>query len=378
MKVTLAFDSFKGSLSSQEVAEAFESGLRSCAPECEVVKVVIADGGEGTTEALVEALHGEYIDAVVSDPLGRPITTRYGIVDNGSTAIIEMAKASGLPLLHPCERNPLQTSTYGTGEMIADALKRGCRHFLIGIGGSATNDGGMGMLSALGYQFLDKQGNRLKGNGASLLDVASIDDSQILPAVREAHFTVACDVTNPLYGENGAAHVFARQKGADTHMVEQLDRGLRNYAQVIKEYNDSDIAALPGAGAAGGLGAGFCALLNAHLVPGIEMILDAIKFDRIIADSSLIVTGEGCIDYQTLMGKTPSGVLKRASQHNIPVVAIGGKVVWCDALRDSNFAAILPITYDDIPIEEAMKPHIAQENVKKTAIYIANKYLLGE
>ena len=376
MKITLAFDSFKGSLSSRQVADAFEEGLYSYLPHCEICKVAIADGGEGTTEALVEALQGQYVEAVVSDPLGRPITARYGIINHGKTAVMEMAKASGLPLLTPNERNPLKTSTYGTGQLILHALERGCRNFLIGIGGSATNDGGMGMLSALGYRFLDKQGNILPGTGEKLSLVASIDDTHAHPALRECHIKVACDVTNPLYGEQGAAYIFAPQKGADIAMVAELDNGLRNYAQVIKEYNGCDIASLPGAGAAGGLGGGFKALLDAQLVPGIEMVLGAMDFDRLLEGSTLIVTGEGCIDYQTVMGKAPSGVLRIAQQHNIPVVAIGGRVAWCDALHNSGFAAILPIAADDLPLEVAMKQEVAYENVRQTAIHIAKMFNL--
>ena len=376
MKITLAFDSFKGSLSSSQVADAFEEGLHSYIPHCEICKVAIADGGEGTTEALVEALNGEYIDVMVSDPLGRPITARYGIIEHGKTAVMEMAKASGLPLLTPSERNPLKTSTYGTGQMILHALERGCRNFLIGIGGSATNDGGMGMLSALGYHFLDKQGNILPGTGEMLSLVASIDDTHVHPALCKCHIKVACDVTNPLYGEQGAAYIFAPQKGADAQMVELLDNGLRNYAQVIEEYNGNNIATLPGAGAAGGLGGGFKALLEARLVPGIEMVLDAMAFDDLIAGSTLVVTGEGCIDYQTVMGKAPSGVLRVAQRHNIPVVAIGGRVAWCDALRNSGFAAILPIAPNDLPLEEAMKQEVAYENVRQTAIRIAEMFNL--
>ena len=376
MKITLAFDSFKGSLSSSQVADAFEEGLHSYIPHCEICKVAIADGGEGTTEALVEALNGEYIDVMVSDPLGRPITARYGIIEHGKTAVMEMAKASGLPLLTPSERNPLKTSTYGTGQMILHALERGCRNFLIGIGGSATNDGGMGMLSALGYHFLDKQGNILPGTGEMLSLVASIDDTHVHPALCKCHIKVACDVTNPLYGEQGAAYIFAPQKGADAQMVKLLDNGLRNYAQVIEEYNGNNIATLPGAGAAGGLGGGFKALLEARLVPGIEMVLDAMAFDDLIAGSTLVVTGEGCIDYQTVMGKAPSGVLRVAQRHNIPVVAIGGRVAWCDALRNSGFAAILPIAPNDLPLEEAMKQEVAYENVRQTAIRIAEMFNL--
>ena len=371
MKIVLAFDSFKGSLTSSEVADAYEEGVLSVAPHCEICKVSIADGGEGTVDALVKAHDGVYRDVNVSDPIGRPIEARYGIINNGNTAIIEMASASGLTLLAPSERNPLITTTYGTGQMLVDALNRGCRHFLIGIGGSATNDGGIGMLSALGYRFLDNKGNILTGNGASLMKIAKIDSSQLLPSVKEARFTVACDVTNPLYGENGAAYIFAPQKGADATMVIQLDNGLRNYAQVIEKHNGAQIAQLPGAGAAGGLGGAFYALLNAQLVPGIEMILEAINFEQIISGSNLVITGEGCIDHQTVMGKTPSGVLRIASKQNIPVVAIGGKVKWCDALKESNFAAIMPISNEGLTIEEAMKPDIAKKNVKNTAIRIA-------
>ncbi|MBR3951792.1 MAG: glycerate kinase [Bacteroidaceae bacterium] len=376
MKITLAFDSFKGSLTSHEVAEAFEEGLLSCIPACDICKVVIADGGEGTTEALVESMHGVYVNVAVSDPLQRTITARYGIVDNGNTAVIEMAKASGLPLLAHSERNPLMTTTYGTGQMILDAIDRGCRNFLIGIGGSATNDGGMGMLSALGYRFLDKESNPLPGIGKMLAHVASIDDTLLHPTVKECTFRVACDVTNPLYGENGAAYIFAPQKGADATMVAELDNGLRNYAQVITQYNGYRIDTLPGAGAAGGMGGGLKALLDAQLIPGIQMVLETIKFDQLIANSTLVVTGEGCIDYQTVMGKAPGGVLQAASQQNIPVAAIGGKVKWCDELCNSNYAAIIPITPDDMPLVEAMKPDIARENVRKAATRIAQLFNL--
>ncbi len=384
MKITLAFDFFKGSLTSHEVAEAFEEGLLSCIPACDICKVVIADGGEGTTEALVESMHGVYVNVAVSDPLQRTITARYGIVDNGNTAVIEMAKASGLPLLAHSERNPLMTTTYGTGQMILDAIDRGCRNFLIGIGGSATNDGGMGMLSALGYRFLDKESNPLPGIGKMLAHVASIDDTLLHPTVKECTFRVACDVTNPLYGENGAAYIFAPQKGADATMVAELDNGLRNYAQVITQYNGYRIDTLPGAGAAGGIGFALMAYCKARFSAGIDiilnvsiqMVLETIKFDQLIANSTLVVTGEGCIDYQTVMGKAPGGVLQAASQQNIPVAAIGGKVKWCDELCNSNYAAIIPITPDDMPLVEAMKPDIARENVRKAAIHIAQLFNL--
>lgn len=373
-KITIAIDSFKGSLSSREAADHFERGFRQVAPACCVRKVVIADGGEGTVDAFVDTLNGEYIRLTVSDPLGRPVTARYGIIDNGSTAIIEMAAASGLTLLSAEERNPWLTSTYGTGEIIADALGRGCRKFLVGIGGSATNDGGTGMLRALGFKFLDATGRELIGGGEILEKIATIEPST-MEGLHEAEFIVACDVTNTLYGELGAAHVFAPQKGADAAMVERLDRGLRNYAARISAFNGSEVASLEGAGAAGGLGAGLCALLGARLERGIEMILQAMHFDEIIEGCDLVITGEGRIDQQTVMGKAPSGVLNAARRQNIPVIAVGGTVAWCDELRESGFAAIVPIVEGSMLLEEAMRPDVAAANMERTAARIARQHL---
>lgn len=375
MKIILAFDSFKGSLTSLEVADSFEKALQIYLPHCNIHKVCIADGGEGTVDALVENLEGEYIEIPVCDPLGRTITARYGYIEKSRTAVIEMAAASGLPLLQPHEYNPLKTSTYGTGEMIAHALRLGCCNFLIGIGGSATNDGGMGMLSALGYKFLDKEGNILPCNGEMLSKIVHIDSSQAMSQLQHATFTVACDVNNPLYGPNGAAHIFAPQKGADSKMVELLDNGLRNYARVINSYKGGNIDTVPGSGAAGGLGAGFKAILNARLVRGIEMVLDAIDFDRLIADSTWVITGEGCIDRQTLMGKAPAGILHRAHSRGIKTIAIGGKVEWCDELRHSHFTAIHAITPPDMPLDVALQPSVARNNIMRTAEYLAQTLL---
>jgi glycerate kinase len=373
MRITLAFDSFKGSLRSDEAANAFEEGLRTVLPDCEVRKAYVADGGEGTMEAIVRSLNGNIIEKTVNDPIGRNIKARYGIIDNGQTAVIEMAEASGLVLLKPKERNPMQTTTYGTGELIVDAIRRGCRKMLIGIGGSATNDGGTGMLSALGFRFLDEKGNVLYGRGSELNKIALIDTHQVLPELRECEFIVACDVTAPLYGPNGAAYVFAPQKGADTEMVEALDKGLKNFAKAIKLFNGKDIAYMPGGGAAGGMGAGMCALLDARLGRGIDMVLDAIRFDEIIKGSDIVVTGEGKIDRQTSMGKTPSGILRRASNQNIPVIAIGGQVEWCDELRQSGFADIICINEEGQPTEKAMQRSIAYENMKRTGTKIGQR-----
>lgn len=364
--ILLAFDSFKGSLTSREVADAFEEGVRSVLPDCVVKKVCLADGGEGTAEALVGTLGGKWIEVEVSDPLMRPIRACYGVVDDGRTAIIEMASASGLTLLTEEERNPLKTSTYGTGQLIADALKRGCRKLLIGIGGSATNDTGTGMLSALGFRFLDAEGMPLAGCGESLERITTIDTSHILPELKAVDIRVACDVTNPFCGPQGAAYIFASQKGADRQMVEQLDRGMHHFAEVIREYNKVDVTNISGAGAAGGLGGAFSALLGARLCRGVELVLDALHFEELLTGCDLVVTGEGHIDRQTLMGKAPMGVLKAATHQNIPVIAIGGSIEQSPELEQSSFSSILSINEEGLPLHLAMRPDVARENVKRT------------
>lgn len=374
-KITLAIDSFKGCLSSSEVADAFERGFRRALPDCEIKKIAIADGGEGTAKSLTDALRGNYINIEVHDPLHRPITTQYGTIDNGKTAVIELASASGLPLLSDDERNPLFTSTFGTGEMIADAISRGCRKFLIGIGGSATNDAGTGCLRALGFRFLDSKGEELQGGGEILERICSIDDSSVLSEVAECDFVVAYDVTNPLYGTSGAAYIFAPQKGADKDMVEHLDRGLRNFARVVEVYNGSKISEVEGAGAAGGFGGGVKALLNARLVRGIDMVLEAMQFNKMIEHADLVITGEGRIDNQTLMGKAPSGIVAAATAQGIPTIAIAGSVVWSEELRNSEFAAIEVVTPEGMSIEDAMNPLIARENISRTAFRIATRFL---
>ena len=370
-RIVVAADSFKGSLTSLEVAEAFVCGFRRVFPLCEVERVAVADGGEGTVEALVGMLDGEYVELQVADPLLRRVQARYGIVNGGCTAVMEMSAASGLPLLTAQERNPLKTTTYGAGEMIADALGRGCREFLIGIGGSATNDAGVGMLRALGFRFLDAEGAELVGGGEILECIKSIDDSGVLPSLRDAEFRVACDVTSPLYGPEGAAYVFALQKGADEAMVERLDAGLRNFAEVVKRYNGEDIATLRGAGAAGGVGGGLKALLGARLEQGVDMVLEAIRFDDIIKECDLVVTGEGRLDSQTMMGKAPCGVLQAAKRQGVPCVAIGGAIEKCEELEQSGFAAMFSVTPEDMPLQQAMQRAVAMANVERAAEQIA-------
>ena len=377
-KIVVASDSFKGSLSSMQVADAVERAVLQACPACDVIKIDVADGGEGTMDALQHTLGGHKIWLEVSDPLGRPVRASYVILEDGTSAVVEMAVASGLPLLSPEERNPLETSTYGTGQLIADALNKGCRKFLIGIGGSATNDAGMGMLQALGYRFTDAQGNVLCGCGESLEKVASIDASSASPALKESEFIVACDVDAPLYGPKGAAYVFAPQKGADTETVERLDNGLKHFSEVVAKSMDviEEYAHTHGAGAAGGLGFGLMTFLNARLVSGINMVLDAIGFDSIIKDADLIITGEGRIDSQTLAGKTPYGVLQRAKLQGIPVVAIGGSVqLEPEETEAAGFASILQTTPPDTRIEDALNPKTASRNIIRA---ILSLYIFGQ
>ena len=369
MKIVIASDSFKGSMSSLDVATAASAGVIEVYPDSEIVSVNVADGGEGTVEAIVDALGGEIVKVQVSDPLGRKIETSYGIA--GETAILEMAAASGLPLLTVEERNPWATSTLGTGEMIMDAIARGCRKFLVGIGGSATNDAGVGMLQAMGFRFYDANGELItQGCGGMLGSIARIDDSLVSAAVKESQFTVACDVDTPFCGPEGAAPVFAPQKGADAEMVKRLDEGMASFAKVITEKYAIDIVPVAGAGAAGGMGGAFRAFLGATLKKGIDMVLDAIDFDTTIQGANLVITGEGKVDFQTAKGKTAAGVLNRAKQQHIPVVAIGGCVEMCDSLVQMGFAGIYPILEEKVPLEIAMQRDFAMSNVQKTVARI--------
>ena len=374
MKIVIASDSFKGSMSSLDVATAASAGVIEVYPDSEIVSVNVADGGEGTVEAIVDALGGEIVKVQVSDPLGRKIETSYGIA--GETAILEMAAASGLPLLTAEERNPWATSTLGTGEMIMDAIARGCRTFLVGIGGSATNDAGVGMLQAMGFRFYDANGELItQGCGGMLGSIARIDDSLVSAAVKESQFTVACDVDTPFCGPEGAAPVFAPQKGADAEMVKRLDEGMASFAKVITEKYAIDIVPVAGAGAAGGMGGAFRAFLGATLKKGIDMVLDAIDFDTTIQGANFVITGEGKVDFQTAKGKTAAGVLNRAKQQHIPVVAIGGCVEMCDSLVQMGFAGIYPILEEKVPLEIAMQRDFAMNNVRKTVAKIVPNYL---
>ena len=374
-KIVVASDSFKGSLTSLEVADSVEKAVREVFPGCDVVKVNVADGGEGTMDALQQTLGGSRVNLTVSDPLGRPVDAYYVILDDGVTAVLEMSAASGLPLLSPEERNPSRTSTYGTGELIRDALDKGCTRFLVGIGGSATNDAGMGMLNALGYSFLDADGTELNPVGGSLGQVEDILMQNRNQHLGDARFIVACDVKAPLYGPEGAAYIFAPQKGADPQMVQALDAGLRHFAEVSFRKTGSDFSQMHGAGAAGGLGYAFKEFLAASLERGVEMVLDAIGFDEIIAGADLVITGEGRVDSQTLTGKTPFGVAQRAIRQGIPVVAICGSVaIDAEQAYEAGFKAALQVTPEGMPLSEAMKQDVAAENVYRTILKLMKDY----
>lgn len=355
MKVVIAPDSFKGSLSALEVAAAIKKGVKNVNTEIETVLVPMADGGEGTVQSLVDATKGEIIELTVHDPLFREINSFYGIMGDGSTAVIEMAAASGLPLLSKDERNPLKTTTFGTGELISDALNKGCRNFIIGLGGSATNDGGCGMAKALGALFLDVNGNEIETNGAALSNLHSIDLSNLDHRINDSTFTVACDVDNPLCGEKGASIVYGGQKGASETDKIILDKNLAHFAEVVKSTLNVDIKDKPGSGAAGGLGAGVLVFLNAKLKKGIDIITKVTGLSEIMKDANLVITGEGRIDYQSSFGKTPFGVAQIAKQNNVPVIAINGSLGDnYQSLYNKGFDGIFSIINKPMTLDEAI------------------------
>ncbi|WP_462104800.1 glycerate kinase family protein [Campylobacter concisus] len=364
MRILVAIDSLKGSLSSLEAGLAIKEGLEEI--NCEVVVKPIADGGEGSVEAMADALGAKFIDTIVKNPLGTEILARYALKDD--LAILEMSSASGLTLINPDERNPLKTSTFGFGQMIKDAIAKGARKFIIGIGGSATNDAGTGMLSALGFNFYDENGILLEGKGEDLAKICEFSDENISKELKECEFLIACDVDNPLYGTNGAAHVYAPQKGANGRMVKELDDGLKHFASLVKEKTNSKFHTKKGAGAAGGLGFAFVAFLGAKLRPGIEIITQTIALEDEIKKADLVITGEGRMDFQSSMGKTPTGVAKLAKKHNKPVVALAGCVQKCAKdCHKNGIDAYFCILNEPVSLEEAMRKDIAIRNLKMTA-----------
>ena len=376
MKIILARDSFKGSLTSLEAEESVAQAIVQRFPQATVVCTPIADGGEGTLSVLLHVSRGNYQYLQAHNPCMEIIPTQYGISADKHTAYIEMAAISGLPLLREEQKNPMKTTTFGTGELIKDALEKGCTHFIIGIGGSATNDAGTGMLQALGYRFYDKAGKELGTGGEVIGKIARIESSNRHPLLANAHFTVACDVQNTFYGPQGAAHVFARQKGANNEMTQQLDEGMKAFAQVIQQHTGKDISQLPGSGAAGGLGGCLAAFMNADLKSGAELLLQATGFYEYITDADLIITGEGKIDKQSLMGKITGKILEEGKQRGIPVIALTGLAEDIDLLKKAGFAGIHPITEAGFqPLEEAMKPAIAKRNLKDTVSRLISNYL---
>lgn len=373
MKIVISIDSLKGSLTSIEAANAIKDGILDVYNDATVKIMPLADGGEGTVEALVQGMNGEERSLAVTGPIIDKVNATYGILKDTNTAIIEMAQASGLPLVPGELRNPLNTTTYGVGEIIKESINRGCRNFIVGIGGSATNDAGVGMLQALGFEFYDEN-DELVGLGGKVLNkIKKIKVENRLKELDECNFRIACDVNNPLYGTNGAAYIYGPQKGATKEIVEELDSGLRNFAEVVKNDLEKDIANVEGAGAAGGLGFGFLAFLNSKLESGTKIILDEIKLEDEIKDADFVITGEGRLDNQTAMGKAPIGVAKLAKKYGVKVIALAGATTD-DAAKcnEEGIDAYFSITNGAMTIEQAMDRETAIKNMKSTTIQVFN------
>lgn len=363
-KIILAIDSFKGCLTSSDVEDAVAEAIRMKDESYEIFKIPVSDGGEGMLEAFCHALNGKIKNVRVHDPLMRLIYSSYGVSSDHKIAIIEMAKASGFMFLDHSELNPMLTTSYGTGELIADAILHGCRNFIIGLGGSATCDGGTGMMQALGVRFFDSDHRELMYGGAILSDIKKLDVSQVNPLLSKCTFTLAADVSNPLYGEMGAAKVFAPQKGATAAMVESLESGLRNYSEIVKLFLHKDINVVS-AGAAGGLGASLIGFMNAKVCSGTDLLLKLINFDRLLSDSDLVITGEGRADRQTLMGKLPFGILQAGKRQKKPVYLMAGNVEDLSELSNAGFEKIIAITPDGMPLSQAMEKDVAIKNIVK-------------
>lgn len=355
MNIVVSPDSFKGSLHASVVADAIGEGVLRVWPDASVEKIPLADGGEGTVDAMVHATGGRIITKGVTGPLGTRVSSFFGILGDEKTAVIEMAAASGLPLVPVDQRDPLVTTTFGTGELIQAAMDAGCNRIIIGIGGSATNDGGVGMAQALGASFLDEKSNELPPGGGALHSLAHINLTRVDARIKSTEFIVACDVTNPLVGPKGASVIYAPQKGATPEDVDRLERGMIHYANQIETHIRIDVRHIPGAGAAGGLGAGLIAFLGAKIKPGIDVVLNAVRFQERIAGANLIITGEGLLDRQTVYGKTISGVAQRAKDANVPLVAIGGGVLadQVDELYARGVDAVISSTWRPMSLDEA-------------------------
>ena len=368
MKVVIAIDSFKGSISSPDAGAAIREGIHRVFPDAEVFVRPLADGGEGTVEALALGMHGRIRTVTVTGPLGTPVEAAYGILDDSKTAIIEMSAAAGITLVDEPNRNPLYTTTYGVGELIRDAIVNGCRNFIVGIGGSATNDGGIGMLQALGFGMLDENGNQVEFGAKGLRQLKSITTSHVLPELSKCIFRVACDVTNPLCGSTGCSAVFGPQKGADSEMINMMDRWLKDYALLSRKYFPDVNESLSGAGAAGGLGFAFLTFLHATLESGIKIVLEETKLRDYVQNADIVVTGEGRLDGQTVMGKAPIGVAKIAKEYGKPVIAFSGCVTKdAIACNEHGIDAFFPVLRSVSTLDEAMCRTNAMQNIEDTA-----------
>ena len=395
MKILIAIDSFKGSLSSKEAGEAIKSGILRVVPDADVVISPLADGGEGTVETLVEALGGSLETVRVKGPLFQEVEAHYGILpeskkntseaslktssknplSNGQLAVMEMSQASGITLVSPEERNPLKTSSYGVGQMILDAYYKGCRRFLIGIGGSATNDGGIGMLSALGFRFTKENGEEILPIGEGLKDLAGIENSSVPEGLLQCSFQIACDVENPLYGENGASLIYGFQKGGNKELLSQMDLWMKHYSELVKEYNPAANPEDPGSGAAGGLGFAFRSFLQGELKSGVSLILEETKLSKKMQGADLVITGEGRLDEQSAMGKAPIGVAKLAKEQGIPVIAFAGAVTeGAKACNQVGIDAYFPILRGISTLEEAMEKENARRNLEYTVEQVIRLY----
>lgn len=368
MKVVVAIDSLKGSLTSLEAGEAIQEGILRAMPDAEVIVRPLADGGEGTVEALTRGMNGRYEKITVTGPLGKPTDAVYGILEDSHTAIIEMSAAAGITLIDAKDRNPMNTTTYGVGEMIKDAIGKGCRHFFIGIGGSATNDGGIGMLQALGYGMLNAEGKQVSFGAKGLAELVSITDEDVLPELKECTFQIACDVKNPLCGEQGCSTVFGPQKGATPELIAQMDSWLGKYALLTANHYKKADSNYPGTGAAGGMGFAFLSYMNAELKSGVQIVLEETKLEEYIRNADIVVTGEGCLDGQSVMGKAPIGVARLAKKHHKRVIAFAGCVTEDAKVCNQNgIDAFFPILRNVVTREEAMHTDNARRNMTDSA-----------
>ncbi len=378
MKAVVALDSFKGSLSSMEAGNAAAEGIRRADAGAQVTVCPLADGGEGTAEALVRGMHGEMQNVRVTGPHGRSVECGYGMIEKTKTAVIEMAGAAGITHVSAEEKNPLHTTTYGVGEVIRDAVKKGCRRFVVGIGGSATNDGGIGMLQALGYGILDRNGKQVPFGAKGLKEICTITADRVMPELRECEFRIACDVMNPLCGENGCSAVFGPQKGATPEMIADMDGWLLRYAEIAKR---SFVKADPnhlGAGAAGGMGFAFLTFTNAALESGVRIVLEETGLEKHIRNADLVITGEGRLDGQTAMGKAPAGVAALAKKYGIPVLAFAGSVTKeASQCCRNGIDAFFPILRSVCTLEEAMRPENARENLADSVEQVIRVLKIG-